>query len=400
MRPGRGTWRRGIAAAFSLVLLAGGCGTSGLADPEDPGSEGPGTSRGMVKDPQVRVIPGGATRYFHAGATLETSTRTNALGDSQVLYYDVYPPLAPPRGVTVLYLHGGGYNVGYANNASVVGGCRVFREVGAWCISMEYRRGWHGEGNGAVAGAPITPQERARFDVAIEFARTDVLDGWSHAHTVARETEGFPGLYVVAGESAGGSLASRTTLTNPGPTPPVAGVIVGFGTHAATEQVVRSDFPVVIQGGLFDPIQPAFDAPVFFSPVMPKTKGIFTLYAELEGGGIPVRLLVGAQDGHGFGSYGLAGGGGDHYEEALVFFEQVARGQLQPSWVEFRFRRTDPRVPEAAPGVRVRTLEHPSFRVEPYQSELEAGVHPDSVRARWGLAGQVVEEVVGTSPTP
>ena len=339
----------------------------------------------MVNDPQVRVVPQGATRHFHVGASLETSTRTNALGDAQVLFYDVYPPIGAPIGVTAIYLHGGGYNVGYANNASVVSACRLLRELGVWCISMEYRRGWHGGGDGAVAGSPINIEERARYDVALELARTDVLDGWAHAHSVAREEHGFPGLYVVLGQSAGGSLASRVTLTNPAPTPPLAGVVVGFGAHGASERVVRFDVPVVIQGGLFDPIQPAYDAPVYFAPVMPLSKGLFTLFDELRSSGTPARLLVGAQDGHGYGSYAAEGGGGDHYADALAFFEEVARGHPFQAFIEYRFRRTDPRVPMAGPGVRIRSTDHPQFRYDPYQAELEAGAHPDSVRARWGL---------------
>ena len=367
------------------VTLAAGCGSGSPAAPEEPAPTGPGTSRGMVDDPQVRSIPPGATRHFFAGPTLEASVRPNALGDAQVLYYDVYAPTGPPLGITVIYLHGGGYNVGYANNQGIVGACRHLGELGAWCISVEYRRGWHGGGSSAVAGTPITATDRTRFDVALELARTDVLDGWAHAHAEARGIHGFPGIYVVMGESAGGSLASRVTLTNPSLGLPVVGVIVGFGTHGADEPVMQSGFPVVIQGGLFDPIQPAYDAPLYFSPEMPPAKGLFTLYEELRGRGAPARLLLGAQDGHGFGSYARSGGGGDHYAEALAFFRDVARGETLHSWVEYRFRRSDPRVPEAGAGVRIRTTDRPGFRYEPYQSELAAGAHPDSVRARWGL---------------
>jgi len=339
----------------------------------------------MPDDPRVLNVPEGAVRHLFAGETLQSSTRPNALGDRQVLFYDVYAPLAAPLEVTVLYIHGGGYNVGYANNASVVGACRALRELGAWCVSMEYRRGWHGQGNEAVSGQPITSLDRTRFEVALELARTDILDGWLHAHTIARTTHGFPGSYVVMGASAGGSLASRVTLTVPTSPAPVAGVVLGFGTHGAHEPVLRGDLPVVIQGGLFDPIQPAFNAPVYFSPVMPEAKGLFSLFGELRERGAPVRLLLGAQDGHGYGSYALSGGGGDHYADALSFFAAVARGETPQSFVEYRFRRNDPRVPEAGPGVRIRSTDRPGFRYDPYQAELEAGAHPDSVRAKWGL---------------
>lgn len=374
-----------VALGLLLALALQGCGESASDDPLAPPATGPGTSRGMVDDPQLRNVPAGATRIFFAGATLETSVRPNALGDPQVLFYDLYPPLAESNGTTVLYLHGGGYNVGYANNGSVVEACRLLRALGSWCISMEYRRGWHGQADGAVAGNPITEEDARRFDLALELARTDVLDGWRHAHEVARGTFGFPPLYVVAGESAGGSLASRVTLTNPGLSVPVAGVVVGFGTHALDEPVVQDGFPVVIQGGLFDAIQPAFDGRVYFSPRMPSTKGLVSLYREVREKGIPARLLLGAQDGHGFGVYALPAGGGDHYPEALAFFREVGAGGSPASFLEYRFRRPDPRVPEAGPGVRIRSTERPDFRYDPYQAELEAGAHPDTVRARYGL---------------
>jgi hypothetical protein len=370
----------------ALLLLFGGCQGGSPSNVDDPPTQGPGTSVGMPDDPRVRNVPGGATRFFFAGQNLQSSTRPNALGDKQVLFYDIYPPLGAPLGFTVLYIHGGGYNVGYANNASVVGACHVLRELGAWCISMEYRRGWHGQGNEAVSGQPITALDRTRFEVALELARTDILDGWTHAHSVARSKLGFPGLYVVVGASAGGSLASRVTLTVPITPAPVAGVVVGFGTHGADEPVLRGDLPVVIQGGLFDPIQPAFNAPVYFSPVMPEAKGIFRLFEELREWGSPARLLLGAQDGHGYGSYGLPGGGGDHYAGALSFFTAVARGDAPPSFIEYRFRKSDPRLPEAGPGVRIRSTDRPGFRYDPYQAELETGAHPDSVRAKWGLS--------------
>lgn len=44
--------------------------------------------------------------------------------------------------------------------------------------------------------------------------------------------------------SAGGSLASRVTLTVPTSPAPVAGVVVGFGTHGSHEPVLRGDLPV------------------------------------------------------------------------------------------------------------------------------------------------------------
>ena len=140
------------------------------------------------------------------------SQRTNALGADQVLFYDFLPRIGPKAKATVLYLHGGGYNVGFANFNSIYDEVQLFRDEGFDVITCEYRRGWNGDGSAGVG--TIVAGDGARFLTAIDLAKTDALDCWDHFHTQVRAAVGAYGNYLVAGESAGGSLASRITITN------------------------------------------------------------------------------------------------------------------------------------------------------------------------------------------
>jgi len=341
-------------------------------------------SVGGVDDPKVQQIPAEAVRYFYAGADSSSSVRANALGDEQVLYYDVFPPTTPDNKVTAIYLHGGGYNVGYANNGGILMAIDQLRAMGFWCVSVEYRRGWHGDGSSAVTD-DISPAEAALFLQAIELAKQDALDAWDHIHTTARGQEGFWPRYMVVGESAGGSLASRITIANPGLNRQVVGAIIGFGTHDFSEPIVAHDFPVVIQGGLFDPIQPAYDNHIWFDEDMPQAKGLFQLYEELSQNGYQARLLISAQKGHGFGAYKNPDGTAAHYAESVQFFKDAYYGAVFPNYVEYAFSRVDPLYPAIQPGDKINTIDAPGFRYEPYQSDFENGLSPAEAIALYGL---------------
>ncbi len=344
-----------------------------------------GASVGQVDDPKVQQVPQDAIRYYYAGPDLASSVRTNALGDDQVLYYDVYPPTAPDLRVVAIYIHGGGYNVGYANNGGLEVNIDQLRAMGFWCVSPEYRRGWQGDGSGGASEADLTPAEAALFLEAVDLATEDVLDAWHHLHTVVRKDLGLGFRYMVAGESAGGSLASRITLTNPNLNRQVVGAIIGFGTHSDQEPTVNHGFPVVIQGGLFDPIQPAYSNHQWFDADMPVGKGLFELYDELSQQGQPARLLISAQKGHGFGAYKNADGSAAHYAEAVQFFKDVYRGASPPNYIEYKFSRNDPLYPGISPGDRVNDWDNPGFRYDPYQTDFENGLSPDQVIAIYGL---------------
>lgn len=72
-----------MTGAFVIFLL-----TSLLCQPSLRAQ----TPLGSVSDPRLRIIREGAHRYYYAGSSLETSVRTNSLGNEQVLFYDVYKP--------------------------------------------------------------------------------------------------------------------------------------------------------------------------------------------------------------------------------------------------------------------------------------------------------------------
>lgn len=356
----------------------GGPGSDGGPDAGE--CDGEGTSRGMLGDERLDRIAEGVTRVYYAGADAETSQRCNAVRDAQVLYYDVYPAPEAPIGATAIYIHGGGYNVGYANNGSISEACAQLIAEGLHCVAVEYRRGFVAGGDLSVTEVDLTPEDSAAFRVILEMARQDVVDAWDHLH--ADRALGLPPRYVVLGESAGGSLASRVTLTDPGLDKDVLGVVVGFGTHEDTEPVVSHDFPVVIQGGLFDHISPAYSAPIWFDDDMPTAKGLFELRDELLGLGVPTRMYLNAHQGHGFGSYEDEAGTIVHYPEAIAFFREVQAGGTPENFTEWQFEFDDcDQEPVVRAGDRLRT---PGFRYDPRQADFEEGLTPDAVRERRG----------------
>lgn len=343
-----------------------------------------GNSVGQLGDSRLNNLHPDATRYYYAGADANSSQRTNALGDDQVLFYDFLPrnPAVPKAKATLVYLHGGGYNVGFANFNSIYDEMTYFRDQGFDAITIEYRRGWNGDGSSGVE--VILPGDGAVFQTAIELAKTDVLDAWNHFHVNVRAAVGAYGYYLVAGESAGGSLASRVTLTNASLNRTVVGVIVGFGTHAHDEPVVNL-LPTCIQGGLFDPIQPAYQNEIFFSSEMPLSKGLFDLYHEIDGAGGNVLMFIGAQNGHGFGAYADANGHASHYPTCKQFFKQVYLATNGPNYIEYKFSKNDPLYPQFSPGDTIDTLTDPTFRYDPYEDDLENGMTPAEVQLLYGL---------------
>jgi hypothetical protein len=353
---------------------AGATDAGGRDDAGEPGTscDGPGVSRGMPGSADLDRLPDGATRFFYAGPDELSSVRCNAIDDPQTLYYDVYTP-AGSSDATVLYLHGGGYNVGNANFEPIADACRQLTALGTHCVSIEYRRGFTLDPS-AVSGMDLTAEDAGRFREILEMARFDVLEAWDHLDAQAAALE-LPRRYVVVGESAGGSLASRVTLTNLARRHSILGTIIGFGTHEATEALAPEiDFPVVLQGGLLDGIQPAFENHIWFDDDMPIAKGLFDLAEELRDAGVPTRVYVNGQQGHGFGSYQSEDGTIEHYVEALAFFRAIARRQPADEFVEWRFQHDD-----CEAGIIAGTTRVPGTRYDPRQADLETGLSPADV---------------------
>jgi|GEM_PF-760674 len=128
---------------------------------------------------------------------------TNVFGWMQerfVLFYQTTHP--NPKPYDVIYLHGGGGDVGHAGNFSdeISGFLRAGYDV--W--SLEYRRGWHeGSYNPCLPRNPYAATEAdfARFDTATVWAAADARLGILY---VASQTADSLILY---GNSFGGHLA-------------------------------------------------------------------------------------------------------------------------------------------------------------------------------------------------
>ena len=440
---------RRMALAFLCMLIAAGWCEAQM-------------SRGQIGDSNLDRIHSEATRfYYHMTDTtvsylenvrdetgsfydatvygLRTeSIAENALEDFQVLYYDYYPPLITSNKankVCAIYFHGGGYTVGYANQGYDTE-IRPLRERGFHVISVEYRRGWFGDGSmGPGTGEPdISDEEGDQAEFAFAYALDDCKEAWTHMNRNqpghARHfsaTTGFAGFsqkYVMYGYSAGGSLASRLSLVEPIPGGrQVVGAICGYGTHAVTDTVSNFNTPVLLQVNLLDTISPAYDNFVYFDDDMPTAKGVFNLYDELVAGGASVRLVAGATADHGRGFFNLSDGSPEYLHPAITLFKKAYQGSPLPNYQEFKFRF--PAKYTLADGALIEvddtgglyeqigpspltqyvadidlmdptrlfvdgftydgTIVVPSgFRYEPIQSELEAGVSPETIRATYG----------------
>lgn len=325
----------------------------------------------------MTTIPQGATRTFYAGQDAAASVHANVLGDGQVLYYDVYPPVGQPTGLTSLYIHGGALDIGYANSARSESTCRQLTELGTWCISIEYRRGFAGFIAAPESSIDVTPSQAARYRTAFNDARNDVAEAWFHADGMA-ETVGFPRRYVIVGEDSGARIASDLGLATSGLPYDIAGVVVASGTHDASRSLLGAvPFPVVLQSGLFDTVSPAFTGRLYLDNDMPQTVGARSLYDLLAANGSTVRLYLTAQEGHGFGSYRSGNGRIGFLADAFRLFTAESAPDV-PAAIEYRFICSDANFGAAGPRVTVSTAQLPGFRYEPYESDMESGLSPEA----------------------
>lgn len=346
--------------------------TTGAPSPTSTVAELLPDSVGSPDDPRVGEVPAGAERFFYAGEDTATSVRDNVLGDGQVLYYDVYAPTATGVGLTALYLHDGALDGGYANGPIAEATCRQLTQLGVWCVSVEYRRGFAGFPATPTTAAEISSAQGERFADAFRDARNDALEAWFHLDTRA-DTLGVPKLYAVIGEGAGAMIASDITLATGGLPYDIAGAVLLSGTHLAGKPLAGAPgFPVIIQGGLFNEVFPAYVGNLYLDPDMPAIVGALSLFDQLATAESTVRLYLNAQQGHGLGVYRGDG--------QISFLAQAIQLILDPepsgAFVEYRFTCDDANFGAAGPGVVITTAEVPSFRYEPYQSDLASGLTP------------------------
>ncbi len=327
--------------------------------------------------------PDGSSRQIPVFGNSGDSVATNALGDSQVLFYDYYAPQKKDANLnkaTVIFYHGGGYQSGSANGPCPPYHIEEWLERGFHGLIIGYRRGWWGDGSDSPGGeAEISPLEGQRFTIAADLALADAQQAWQHFNTNSPgHGRWFSGqeaskvtvdhgkstpTYVVMGNSAGGSLVSRTVHTHayPAGNMRVVGAISGFGTHSPTEPVLAShnDVPTIVVTGLLDDISPVYDGSIFYDPDAPDAKGTLTFYDELLAQGYPARALISAQKGHGWASFGKPSGSpwcnksipdfaidanvtnlanmADSF--ALGFFFHHYQGQNIPNYQHFRFEQ-------------------------------------------------------------
>jgi len=328
--------------------------------------------------------PDGSTRQIPVFGNAADSLKINALGDSQVLFYDYFAPQKKDNNMnkaTVIFYHGGGYQNGAANGPCPPYHIEEWLQQGFHGLIIGYRRGWWGDGGGSPGGeAEISSLEAQRFVTASDMALEDAQQAWKHFNTNSTgHGRWFSGqaaskvfvnhgkaspFYVAIGNSAGGSLVSRTIHTHefPAGNIQVVGAIAGFGTHDLAEPVLatQSTVPTIVVTGLLDDLSPAYNNTIFYDPDAPPAKGTFNFFTELEQLGYSTRLLVSAQKGHGWASFGKDSGSpwctkkipdfavdpgaasvgnmDDHF--ALAFFFNRYLGNNVPNYQHFRFEQS------------------------------------------------------------
>ena len=319
-------------------------------------------------------MPEGATRVFYVGGEADSSVRENSIGGHQLLFYDVYEPTAEATGLTVLYVHDGAVDGGYANSASSQSACREFAATGATCVSIEYRRGYIGLDPPPRSAVEVSETEARRYGDAFRDARNDVAEGWFHHFTATTQAEIQP-RYVLVGVGSGASIVADLALATPGLPYDIAGAIISSGSYHTDRGLIGTpSFPVILQTGLFDSVYPAYGGHVLGDEDMPVVTGVRRLYRDLADSGAMVRLYIGAQDEHGFESFAI-GAVPSYYRTAMGTF---AVGEFSgDAAVEiYRFRCGDANFGAAGPGVTITTSQFPEFRYEPYETDLEAGFRP------------------------
>ncbi len=128
---------------------------------------------------------------------------TNTFGWTQERYVVFYRSThASPKPIDVVYLHGGGADVGHAGNHAAE--ISAFVKMGYDVWSLEYRRGWHaGSYDSCLPRNPYASTEADfdRFDTAVVWAAQDCALGLSFIASLTTDS------LLLYGTSFGGHLA-------------------------------------------------------------------------------------------------------------------------------------------------------------------------------------------------
>jgi len=294
-------------------------------------------------------------------------TRNNSHGYAQLLFLDIYPAYGFNNGSIidtsnynvigdpsasapiVLYIHGGGFDVGAANfESSAEETCNTFRRAGFHCISLEYRRGWTTVSDETMAGLlnegpralgfsdsllvdkltisgskpPLFGSEyNNRFlQTALggnSFAIGDLADAWDWVDkNIQTVLPNAIKKYVIQGQSAGGSSTAQLTYAHDGTNPiitrlqsKVIGSIMSFGSYTAsadlntTIQNREINYPIIIQANGVDKLVPYRDNYLYFQPNMAISKGSWDQYEMLSGSNKNVYFYSTLLTNHGYGNW-------------------------------------------------------------------------------------------------
>ena len=293
-------------------------------------------------------------------------TRTNSHGYAQLLFLDVYPAYGFNNGLIsdggynvignpsasapiVLYIHGGGFDVGAANFASSAEEtCNTFRRVGFHCISLEYRRGWSTVSDATMANLLNESPRALGFSDSLlvdkltisgskpptfgseyndrflqtalggnSYAISDLADAWNWIDNNIQDI--LPNAikkYVIQGQSAGGSSTAQLTYAHDGTNPiitrlqsKVIGSIMSFGSYTAsadlntTIQSREINYPIIIQANGVDKLVPYRDNYLYYQSNMAVSKGSWDQYEMLSGSNKNVYFYSTLLTNHGYGNW-------------------------------------------------------------------------------------------------
>lgn len=130
------------------------------------------------------------TYYYYRIAVMPVS------GDSNCL--DVYLPTTTALGMTILYIHGGGFTTGDKADSTALGYCQALADLGYHVVSANYKLAVEGQINPATASFPRAVKD---LKAAVAWIRFD-------PHSLA-----LPDCVIAVGNSAGAALAALIGTT-------------------------------------------------------------------------------------------------------------------------------------------------------------------------------------------